>query len=325
MKILLDGYFDKNLGDDLMLELAAENLSEHEIYMNTPYLRHTDEEKPYKMTDIDIKLKVIGSGFLLRNYTSMIYRIKEMIQDRGDYLKAVLSCNISQYPNFLAEYVIKRQLSEFDFVTVRDTYSYEYIKKKLPQLKCEYYPDIVFSIPNDRIKNCKNEGALGISAYNSYGQTPDEVNLKFAEMADKFIEKTGRKVLLFALNTGLENDIKAAKSIKNMMKNSVHTEIIAYDGILDNIKRCSKMIGIRLHSVVLAMCAGVPVIPVAYSDKTLHMLNDLNFNGKIFEWKNIDFNLLGELCMAETEKFALDDNIRKEASKHIKAFKEIFC
>ena len=32
MKIFLDGYSDRNLGDDLMLALAARGLDGHEIY-----------------------------------------------------------------------------------------------------------------------------------------------------------------------------------------------------------------------------------------------------------------------------------------------------
>ena len=32
MKILLDGYIDSNLGDDLMLALAARGLADNELY-----------------------------------------------------------------------------------------------------------------------------------------------------------------------------------------------------------------------------------------------------------------------------------------------------
>lgn len=319
MKILLDGYLDKNLGDDLMLCLAAYGLRGHKIYMNdVPKLpiaaRDAKGVKP------DLKLTVTGSGFLVYNYKTTFLRIREMLEDRLKCRRAVISCNISTFPNKLAERVIKKQLSRFDFITVRDKYSYEYIKSNLPEVKCEYYPDIVFSLAGGAIADRPCEGALGICAYSRLGgNTTDE---GFAALADEYIEKTGNKVLLFALNAGNENDLKTAERIKSLMKHGAMAEILKYDAILSNIKRCSKIIGIRFHSVVISLVAGVEVIPAVYSEKTTRMLEDIGFSGRIFGLDRLDFEELREAVFAPVRPFELDKSIASDSAMHIKRLLE---
>jgi polysaccharide pyruvyl transferase WcaK-like protein len=325
MNILLDGYFDNNLGDDLMLDLASKSLQGHKIYMNENAVSDIEHLPFSQDCDIDVKLTVTGSGFLVRNNKAVLYRIRDVLADNRKCKKAVLSCNISRFPNRFAEKVILKQLSLLDFITVRDMYSYDYIKNKLPNLKCEYYPDIVFAMPKSMIAERKNEGALGISAYNRFGGNSMENDLEFARFADEFVKKTGCKVLLFAMDTGLENDLKTAKAIKGMMKYSDYAEIIEHKDILQNIKRCDKVIGIRFHSIVLALLADVSVIPIAYSEKTRNMLNDLNFDDTIFDLDKIDFDLLREKVFSQNNKFILDENIPEKAAMHMKRFREIFC
>lgn len=319
MKILLDGYTDKNLGDDLMLCLAAGGLRGQKIYMKNPHLlpiaaREAQGIKP------DLKLTVIGSGFLVYNYKTTFLRIKEMLEDSGKYRRAVISCNISDFPNKLAERVIKKQLSRFDFITVRDKYSYDYIKTNLPNVNCEYYPDIVFSLPGGSIADKPCENALGINAYSRLGG--NDTDMGFAKLADEYTEKTGNKVLLFALNIGNENDVKTAEAIKGMMRHGEKAEILKYDAFLSNIKRCSALIGIRFHAVVIALRAGVPVIPVIYSKKISHMLEDLNFDGEVFCLDSVKFPEISDLALSGLKPFKLDEGVIKSASMHIKRLSE---
>ncbi len=313
MKILIDGYIDKNLGDDLMMYLAAGRLRGHKIYMdNTASLPvaalDADGVKP------DLRLTVTGSGFLLYNYKTALLRAGELLRDRAKCKRAVLSCNISDFPNRFAERVIKKQLSRYDFITVRDKYSYEYIKSELPRIDCEYYPDIVFSLPKEAITDKPCEGALGISAY---GLADKAANERLAKIADEFTDKTGNRVLLFALDIGSENDLGAAKMIKGIMKHGDMAEIIKHDAMLRNIKRCEKLIGIRFHSAVISLMAGVPLIPLTYSNKTERMLTDIGFDGDIFSL-NDDFGGIHDEVFTDLKPFKLNEKITADASKHIK-------
>lgn len=318
MNILLDGYLDRNLGDDLMLCLAADSLRGHKIYMKEmPKLPIA--ARPLNGVKPDLKLTVIGSGFLLYNYKTTFLRAKELISDRERCKRAVISCNISDFPNKLAEKVIRKQLSRYDFITVRDKYSHGYIKSVLPDVQCEYYPDIVFSLPREAIAERECEGALGICAY---GLADSETNAAMASIADEYIERTEKKTLIFALDTGNENDVKAAETIKNGMKHSARAEIHKYDAILKNIKRCSKFIGVRFHSIVISLLADVPVIPVSYSPKTTRMLSDIGFNEEIFELDNLNYENLKRKIFSELESFAISDEITSAAAMHIKRLTE---
>ena len=82
-------------------------------------------------------------------YRMLICTAKNGIQKN----RAVINCNISGFVNRVAEKVYKKQISGYDFVTVRDRYSYKYITKNIPNVKCEKYPDMVLSLSDKMIPN----------------------------------------------------------------------------------------------------------------------------------------------------------------------------
>jgi len=297
LRILLDGYIDGNFGDDLMLYLVANGLKEHKLYITSPKLdiaEYTEEKIGF-----DCYLKVTGSGFLIHNNKGIAYRMRDMyLEKRYSKNRAVINCNISGFVNCVAEKVIQKQISDYDFVTVRDRYSYEYITKNIPNVKCEKYPDMVLSLS-------------------------DDINL-LAEIADRFINETGKNVCLLCFNTGLEDDVSVANQVYDIMKNKHMTEIIRYTDInymLKNIKRCRAILGIRFHSTILALRMGIPVVPIAYSDKTKNALDEIGYSGKIYDVNNIDTDeVLRSILNAVPYK--LDNNIIKSAENHIKRFDE---
>lgn len=328
MNILLRGYIDRNFGDDLMLRLAADGLKNHTAQLDVP----KDMAEHYKKlgfniyggVDYNAECTVAGSWFVIRSKTGLLYRTKEIIsQKRRGTKKVILGCNISDFTVSGAETLIRRHIAAYDFITVRDSFSYDYIRKNIPSVKCEYYPDIAFSLPDSMIYDTPREGALGITAYRGLGGD-EAVYEKLAYAADRFIEKTGKKVLLFAFDLGLENDLKAAENIAFLCKNKEKTEIITNTGddILKNLPRCSKLIAVRLHGVILALRMGIPVIPVAYSNKTNRVLNDLNYDGPILDLHGFGAEEAAELAVSYEEPFALPKDVKERASMHIKRFSE---
>lgn len=91
--------------------------------------------------------------------------------------------------------------------------------------------------------------------------------------------------------------------------------------MLKNIKRCRAILGIRFHSTILALRMGIPVVPIAYSDKTKNALDEIGYSGKIYDVNNIDTDeVLRSILNAVPYK--LDNNIIKSAENHIKRFDE---
>lgn len=315
LRILLDGYIDSNFGDDLMLYIAANGLKEHRLYITSSKLdvaEYTEDKSGF-----DGYLKVTGSGFLIHNNKGIVYRMRDMYcEKRYSKNSAVINCNISNFINKFSEKLIKKQISEYDFVTVRDEYSYKYITQNIPNVKCEKYPDMVLSLNDEMIPNVNNENALGISVHKSA-----DVNM-LAEVADRFVAETGRKVCLLCFNTGLEDDISVAENVYKIVKNKHMTEIIRYTDInsmLKNLKRCGVILGIRFHSVMLALRMGIPIVPMAYSDKTKNALNEIGYNSKIYDVNNFDTNEVLVSILNE-EPYILDNSIIKSAENHIKRF-----
>lgn len=310
MKILLDGYLDNNLGDDLMLALAAQGLKEHELFIKSDKfenIAYTD-----KNSGFDWYLKVIGSGFQIYNNSGILYRLREMhAEKRYAQKRAVINCNISPFINKTAERVIKHQLKGYDFVTVRDGVSEEYVKNS------EKYPDIVFSLPDSMIPDVACENLLGIAVHNSADSNV------LAQAADKYIEETGNKVLLLCFDGGKENDAKSAKLVYEQSKNKGKIEIIEYTSIsemLSNMKRCSVILGIRTHSIILSARMGIPFVPVAYSDKLTHILKDIGYSDAIYTPDTSADVLIRAISNAKP--FEIDKSIITSAQNHILKFNE---
>lgn len=318
MKILIDGYFDRNLGDDLMMTLAAKGLSEHELYINSDMLRIDGAHSAADANVYDVYLKVTGSGFLMHNAAGIAYRVRDMLREkRCAKIHAVIGCNISGFPNKLAEKIIQKQLAGFDFITVRDKKSLEYIRQNIPEAKCEMYPDIVFSLPEDMIPDTKDEGFLGIAVHNS--MDTDVI----AQTADKYVEETDRGVLLFAFDTGRENDLRAAKEIYAKMQRAEMAGITEYttiDDMLCSMKRCAVILGARLHSVVLAARMNIPFVPLAYSDKINGVLLGMGYDGAVFDMSANAEALHREIITPYD--FKLDSEVVKAAGKHTVRLKE---
>ena len=108
MKILLDGYFDRNLGDDLMLTLAARGLKEHEIYVPPHEINIGNARYTQAKSGFDAYLKVTGSGFVIYNTLGAAYRLRDAYRE-AKYAprRAVISCNIGPFANAIGEAAAK--------------------------------------------------------------------------------------------------------------------------------------------------------------------------------------------------------------------------
>lgn len=322
VRILLDGYFDHNFGDDLMLTLAAKSLKEYELYVPDRKINLENADYTSQKTGFDAYLKVTGSGFQIYNNLGIAYRMRDMHREtRRAPMRAAVSCNISPFINRAARTAINMQLSSYDLITVRDSYSYEYIRQNVPNVRCGVYPDIVFSLPDSMIPDIKCENLLGVAVRAGADAQ------KIAAAIDGYTQKTGSGALLLCFDTGSENDAQAAERIKQNAKYADKIEIITYENITDmlaNMRRCAVILSIRFHSIVLAARMGIPFVPFAYSDKTVNALTDLEFSGKIFRTDDFDAaDVTQELLTVK--RFLLPEDTAGKAKLHMEKFKELLA
>lgn len=319
MRILLDGYFDRNLGDDLMLTLAAEGLKEHELYVPSKEIKINNTAYSSAKNGFDVYLKVTGDGFRLHNTRGVFYRLRDITREKN-YAprRAVIGCSISEPINGISAAVIKKHLAAFDCITVRDDYSLSYIKEKLPEKTADCYPDMVFSLPDSAIPDTVCEGCLGIAVHNSVCCET------LAAAAAKYIEETGRKTLLLCFDLGRENDALAAEKVAAAIKYKDMLEIIRYEtvyGMLSHMKRCSCIVGARFHSIILASRMGIPFVPIVYSEKTSRMLSGIGYNGKAYRAADADASEIAAAAL-DVKPFSLSSGITELSKKHIEKFRQ---
>lgn len=334
MKIQLNGYLDRNFGDDLMLRIVMNGLPQHTFYLNAtreelllpfegmPNFRKGGGE------DMQAAVTAVGSGFLVTSKRGVLYLMRDVLMGRKNPLPhATVGCNIGPYLNNFAKQLLIRQMRRNRLITVRDQASFDFLQKHLPKLRVACYPDLVFSLPQQWIPPVACEDALGISAYRREGKNNLPVYQKLARVGDDYIERTGNKVLLFAFDLEAENDIAAAYTIRSLMAHKEQVELIVHDDngerIIRHMQRCGKVVSLRFHMAVMALRLGIPLVPVVYSEKTEGMLHQVGFDGRRFAIDTFDAQQVGE-AVEQATAYPLPPWVTQQAAMHLSKLESDF-
>lgn len=336
MNILLDGYFDRNFGDDVMIRIVAYYLSNHNFYINQakkelllPFHKVPNIFPADKKINIQAKICVIGSGYIINSRMSLLLEFLDFmkhLRKEDKLLTATVCCNIGPFVNGMAKFLIVQKLKRNKFVTVRETFSLEFMKKNCRKVPSYYYPDIIFAMPDEWLPQKSNEGYLGISAYRRAGRNNLDFYEKMAQIADCYINKTGKKVLLFAFDIENENDTAAAISIKALCRNQKNVELVFHndDGsnIINNFARCEKIVSVRFHSSILAIKMEIPFVPITYSEKTRNVLKDLKYQGKQFNIEDFEADDITR-ALESAVIFMPEENVSENARNHSTSFEKM--
>ena len=283
--IHLTGYFDRNFGDDMMMKLVVCNLPEViflvEDTVDTPLL----SEPNVIQQDRDVccrypKLVVTGSGFMINTkaafMTELIWFLKGC--HPGDYC---LGCNMEPLGSSIKRFLIRRKLNKFKLITCRDQASYRWLCLNTRKPEIHYLPDILFSIPDEWLPKVKFPNKLGISMIHRAGDQEDCAYYRtIAEIADEWIRETGKGVILFAFDSGEEDDLFACRSVQALMQFADRVEIVVHqDGteIPAAFSHCERIIGARFHSMVLALRMGIPFFSIIFREKMQNLIHDLKY------------------------------------------------
>lgn len=328
MRIQLTGYFDKNFGDDVMQLITVNNLPEHDFYVCCPqqeFLTHLygceNVHICSEMPKTDACVNVIGTGFKYDSKLSIITKLASVIGERAYGGKtAVIDCSVDKPKNKIQRMLVKRELNKYRLISCRDEVSEKIISSLAANSMIKRHEDIVFAADDKYI--CKNtdENCLGIvPVQRGYSEKNFEYYSVLAKAADRYVDLHCKKVLIFAFDTGNENDILAAMSIRRLMKNSEMTEIIAYDSepgeIFGNMARCGRIISSRFHGVIAAILAKVPVAAVSDTSKIDILAEKLGFE-RISKC-GLEAETLFALIERTNVSVDLPDSIRYDAHRHL--------
>ncbi len=309
MKIYLKAYAEKNLGDDIFIKIILERYRNHEFFLvsgknylkfnNLNIKRHRIINKIMKILyndrvsyekiyikKFDITILLGGSMFIQNDK----YIKKSILKNSKKYY--IIGSNFGPYnTNEYHKYYQNIFKGAMD-ICFREKYSCD-LFKELSNVRCA--SDIVFSMDISNIKITNNKKVV-ISVIECGRKTSivdkEKYENKMVEMCRYFIEKDYQVTLMSYCKS--EKDEEAIESILTKCDNMIRKKINTYfyrgniEEALNVMGDCQIVVGARFHANIIGLLLGKTIIPIAYSNKTINVLNDMNFKGKILKVQEID-------------------------------------
>lgn len=329
-EIHLAGYFDFNFGDDMMMKLIVHSLPDITFVVEetvaTPILSEFNViAKSREECALLPKLVVTGNGFMINSNCVLKREIMRFLKrnNPGDYC---LGCNIEPLDSPIKQFLISKKMNKFKLITCRDQVSYCWLLQNTRCPEIQFLPDILFSLPDEWLPNIKSPNKLGISVMHRNGDLEDCAYYRvMAEIADEWILKTGKDVILMAFDGGKENDLIACQEIKSLMKYPDHTEIVVHKDCTEipaAYTKCEKIIATRFHAIVLALRMGIPLFPLIYREKARNLLKDLHYPYPVSDLDNIDKASLRAFLAEDQTPYCLEKDICVRAKEHARLLKQ---
>ncbi len=218
---------------------------------------------------------------------------------------------------------LKRAYSSLRFyrgVSFRDRASYT-LFQDIPQA-C-YAPDLLFQYDYPAAKQGRGVGISVIAPQRKLpeGLTDEQYYSAMARLADHYLEQ-GEPVRLLGFCEA-ERDAEAMEEIRQRMTHAGKAEIVLYDGDIDKMlcamNDCDKIIAARFHAMVIGFALGKKVLPVIYSHKQTHVLEDLGFGGRIWDLRKAEL-LTPDEAQAACENAPMVEGIAELAGRSDEQF-----
>lgn len=332
MKIYTDSYFSKNLGDDIFIDILTKKYPKHKFYSisnikkgyKTPNLKVICNKYIYKFLKkfqlekylanmCDIVLTIGGSMFMENNDNDRDFSL-------GKNKRYILGVNFGPYKTEKYYQNIHNMMSKLEDVCFRDKYSYN-LFKDLPNVR--YASDIVFALDTSKVKITNRKRAI-ISIISP----KDKLDEKYQETYEnkmieliKFLDGKGYEICLMSF-CKFENDEQEIENIINKLPKTYRDKVERYcyngniEQALNVLGDCQLIIGGRFHANILGLVLGKSILPVLYSDKTLHVLQDMEINVPIIDIRKLDEFDVKSLTDEQLNTHFDVEKQKKDAQRH---------
>lgn len=317
-KSFLYAYDRQNLGDDLFVHTITKRYPGVQFYMwSDRKNRETFSCLPnLKVIDRDSRLVHI----LHRLRPSLVARYKGWLEKRCDAVVYIGGSIFIEYPNWeqicswwewTAQnrpfYVLganfgpyhtegyREKMAEIfgnmQDVCFRDRYSFD-LFRDVETVRMA--PDILFSYPMPRLPVKEKQvfvsviNCAGRDESHSLSHCDERYVANMAKLLTDYLDDGCSLVLAsFCKEEGDEEGITKILAAMNC-QNDPRVRVLCYNGtnadeLTTAIAESEYVIATRFHATILAMAAGRPVLSIIYSDKTKHVLEDLDFRGTVYD------------------------------------------
>lgn len=209
-----------------------------------------------------------------------------------------------------SEYVIKN----INSICFRDSYSFDLFKQ---YSHVKQAPDVLFGIKDIIPGSKKIHKSLGISLMDfSNRHTIGSFYHSYLESISSYIlsqcEKYG-VIRLFSFCEP-EGDCRAINDLLNLLPEKFvrHIEIVCYNGdakqFLSKFSEMEFLISTRFHAMVLGFVYGMKTVPIVYSNKITHVLDDIKSQVQAIRLEKLNASTLEE-AISCSEVINVDNQI----------------
>ena len=353
-KVYLKAYLENNLGDDLFVYIFDKRYKTKNIIFSnnkvTSQIGNTKVLSNSLLTNFNKFLKAITfknlciENILKRNCDLLVHIGGSIFIEKNEddlemwkkcfnwYYKKpqipyyIIGCNFGPYKSKKFVNLIEQNaIKNAEDVCFRDNKSYEIFKNNNNVRKAA---DIVFSLDVSPYKKQKNKNVIfsviNLSNRKDISNKKNIYENKIIEMI-KHYENQGYSITLMSF-CKKEGDEETIKSILNQYS-SPNIDTYFYDGnieeALQKIADCDIIIGSRFHANILGILFEKDIIPIAYSDKIINTLSDMNFKEDIIDIRKID-NFDVNTLKKRKNKYSCDLNFyKKNAERHFEKLDKV--
>lgn len=362
MKVYVDVYLAKNLGDDLFIHILSKRFPDIEFVVNyygNNYDEFLSNYGNVKKSKYPIKYKLLnrmkiydyindvnrlsreydaliflgGSIFREENYWKELYKVREkMLEAFKKKNKPVLVLGANFGPFYSNEFL--ESYCDF-FSSCQDVcFREQYSKKLFSNIPCiRNEADIVFQLDVEK-RNKKDQIVYSVIEPN-HKEGLEEYREKYIQIISENIKnniRNGFKCVLMSF-CEIEGDLQICKEIAASLPEEVQNkvDIINYDGniemMLNIIAESKLIIASRFHANILGILCNTKILPLVYSDKTSNVLKEIGFDNEIVKIeqceKILEENFVQEILNNE-KQFKRDKRIYESAKSQFDVLEKIF-
>ena len=352
-KVVVDGYWKNNLGDDLFLSILANRYKNIDFYIiarKENYVPFQDIKNIKLISRADTKVGKIFEYIMFRlgKATNSIvpgsveHKLYHLAKNNDFFIEIGGSIFIQPKKGMDGRYKLRSMIADTstkyfiigsNFGPFYQNYQVNNYNKLLGKLdgvsfrdqyskelfvdldNVKYYPDIIFNLDVSDYKKAKDYILISVinSKKKGFG---DNYTAWLIENIEEMISN-GEKVVLMSF-CEREGDLQFAKDIISALPKNMHSSIDIYNHqnikkSLSVIARAKKIIATRFHAMILGWLFEKPMHVVSYSEKTVNVINDIAPEQKFTNIKKLNKDMEFEYSYFPKNYF---DNIQYESQGH---------
>ncbi len=320
----------------------------HQIGFNINILMSEKVLREYTTTDLIINLN-FGDAFT-DNYGKIVsFSIfcQNLLNVFSGKPVVFFPQSIGTFNTRLTKALAKFILNRSKLIMVRENATRRYLKDiGVNERLIHFVPDTAFLLDSANDKKvekiltkegltndlAKKEAIIGISVNPSiahFSKTPEKQEL-YVDTISRLIDYIVKKmdaVVIFVPNVTFEKGFDT-RALGNLIqeKTKHKDKVVSINGeytaeeLKGVIGQCDMFIGSLTHTVIAAISMNVPAIALAYSHKTLGIMNSIGLGGYVIDFREMDFD---GLISKINEVWENREEIRRDIEPKIEAQKEL--